>query len=351
MPQPDVRQSPPVLTPLQAAWLQELGLGRRFLASYLPAGDAAAGGQGAATAADATATGAGSASAVASDAAVVSSAAPGVGEPASAPRDSMFRAGELAATLLGKQAPGTPATSVSSGRSQPSVPQPAAESVASAPSKPSASAPSVPAPASSDAGQTPAPSSSPLDSLRLRVESCTACGLHGERHLPVVGSGAVENVALMVIGEAPGAEDDRVGQPFRGKAGELLQAMLKAVGIPDETDVYFTHLLKCRPVGNRAPAAEEVSACMAHLRRQIALVRPRQLLVLGRVAAQALLGDVPVESLRGRLHTYEQEGVATPLVVTYHPAALLSRPRHKAAAWQDLSLLQLNQTNPAPDAG
>ena len=288
-----VRLSPPLLTPLQSAWLQELGLGRRFLSAYQPKAEKALATPSQQPTATPTPETAGTAS-----------------------RGTMFQAGELASSLMGKQstaAVNTPPTA------------PPAQARQSSTEETAASAP----PATS------------LEKLRLKVESCTACDLHGERHLPVVGAGADQDVALMVIGEAPGAEDDRVGQPFRGKAGELLQAMLKASGVTDKTGVYFTHLLKCRPVGNRAPTPEEVSACTGHLRSQIKLIRPKQLLVLGRVAAQALLGDVPVETLRGRVHTYEQDGMTTPVVVTYHPAALLSRPRHKAAAWGDLSLLRL----------
>ncbi|MCB5362211.1 uracil-DNA glycosylase [Pusillimonas sp. CC-YST705] len=289
--------SSPLLTPLQAAWLTELGLESRFVARYLPVP---------AKVAQAT-------------------AAPNAAEPQTEPapatataRSGMFQAGELAASLLNKGARTQPMA-----EKQPLPTSPASPAVA-----PGASL----------------PSSSTLEGLRKQIEACTACGLHGERHLPVVGAGADQDIELMVIGEAPGAEDDRVGEPFRGKAGELLQAMLRAVGLKDPSRVYLTHLLKCRPFSNRAPSPEEVAACMVHLRRQIVLTRPKQLLVLGRVAAQALLGDVPVESLRGRLHTYQQDGMSMPLVITYHPAALLSRPRHKAAAWQDLSLLQLSNS-------
>lgn len=302
---------PPVLTPLQAAWLAELGLETPFVTRYLPQTPKAQ-----PRAADAAATT--ETPALPAPLQADASAAPPAGE---ASIGTMFQAGQLAASLLARHAPADAGATPAPAQGQ-------APAVAAA----------APAPSVSAASQSPA---SPLDSLRLKIEACTACGLHGERHLPVVGSGTAETVELMVIGEAPGAEDDRVGQPFRGKAGELLQAMLRAAGIHDQSRVYFTHLLKCRPVGNRAPSAEEVAACMTHLRQQIRLTQPKQLLVLGRVAAQALLGDVPVESLRGRLHTYEQDGMSMPLVITYHPAALLSRPRHKAAAWQDLSLLQM----------
>lgn len=312
--QQPILPSAPILTPLQAAWLEELGLESLFVARYLPPSVKAVAQAPSASAAT---------PAVTSSAAAASQTAVDASEK---PIGTMFQAGQLAATLMAKMKPAEAAS-----QSQPSAQSPVQQVRPVAYEEDMASVSDAQAPAS------------PLERLKLKVEACTACSLHGERHLPVVGSGAAEAVELMVIGEAPGAEDDRVGLPFRGKAGELLQAMLRAIGIADPARVYLTHLLKCRPVGNRAPSAEEVAACMTHLRQQIRLTQPKQLLVLGRVAAQALLGDVPVEAMRGRLHTYEQDGMSMPVVVTYHPAALLSRPRHKAAAWQDLSLLQLQK--------
>ncbi|NYT51629.1 uracil-DNA glycosylase, partial [Parapusillimonas granuli] len=136
-------------------------------------------------------------------------------------------------------------------------------------------------------------------------------------------------------------QDDRAGLPFQGKAGVLLQAMLAAAGLDGET-AFYTNLVKCRPLGNRPPTPEEVQACMPYLRRQIALAKPRHVLALGGWAAQALLGmEGELDTLRGAVHAIRTEtGEEASVVVTYHPAALLLRPQHKADAWRDLSLLR-----------
>ncbi|QKT02740.1 uracil-DNA glycosylase [Ectothiorhodospiraceae bacterium 2226] len=170
--------------------------------------------------------------------------------------------------------------------------------------------------------------------LERAVASCTACGLHATRTQPVFGVGD-RRAEWMIVGEAPGAEEDRQGAPFVGRAGQLLSAMLRALGLARE-QVYIANVLKCRPPNNRDPTAEEAAACEAHLHAQIALVRPRILLVVGRVAAQNLLkSDAPLARLRGRAHRYAD---GSPLVVTYHPAYLLRAPQDKAKAWQDLLL-------------
>ena len=181
--------------------------------------------------------------------------------------------------------------------------------------------------------------------LEARIQSCEICELHTGRHGAVAGSGAVEAVDWLVVGEAPGERDDRFGQPFQGKAGELLHAMLRAAGIDPDHAVFYTNLVKCRPRSNRLPTAAEIAACQPHLHEQIALLRPRGILALGRLAAQALLTDPAserrssFEALRGKVHQFQQPGAGTiPLVVTYHPASLLSRPSHKAASWRDLNL-------------
>jgi DNA polymerase len=144
----------------------------------------------------------------------------------------------------------------------------------------------------------------------------------------------------MLIGEAPGEQDDRVGLPFQGSAGVLLRAMLETVGVGADASVFMTNLIKCRPLGNRTPRAEEIAACQPYLLRQIELLQPVRILALGRLAAQALLGaDADLERLRGKVHVLESEtGRQIPLIVTYHPASLLSRPQHKANAWRDLHL-------------
>ena len=138
----------------------------------------------------------------------------------------------------------------------------------------------------------------------------------------------------MIIGEAPGAEEDRRGEPFVGRAGQLLDQMLLAIG-ESRDSVFIANILKCRPPNNRDPKADEAAACRGYLERQIALVRPRIILAVGRVAAQNLLGrDDPVGRMRGRAH--ELDG--TPLVVTYHPAYLLRSPSQKRKSWSDLCL-------------
>ncbi|MDX3985497.1 MAG: uracil-DNA glycosylase [Achromobacter sp.] len=178
-----------------------------------------------------------------------------------------------------------------------------------------------------------------LDELREQVVACTACGLcQGRRHA-VFGHGATPT-RWLVVGEAPGEQEDRQGHPFVGRSGQLLDAMLAAVGMSRDTDVFITNVIKCRPPGNRNPKPEEIAACSPYLMRQIALLRPERILVLGRFAAQTLLGtDATIGSLRGRVHTLKTEdGSQIPLIVSYHPAYLLRSPSEKARAWQDLKL-------------
>jgi uracil-DNA glycosylase family 4 len=169
--------------------------------------------------------------------------------------------------------------------------------------------------------------------LRERVAACTACALCKTRTQTVFGVGNTQ-ADWLVIGEAPGAEEDRQGEPFVGRAGQLLNAMLLAIGLPRET-VFIANILKCRPPGNRDPRPEEVSNCLPFLSRQIALLEPKMILVVGRIAAQTLLAtDAPLARLRGKLHQF---GAAdTPMVVTYHPAYLLRTPADKRKAWEDL---------------
>ncbi|MGV2864939.1 uracil-DNA glycosylase [Achromobacter sp. AGC39] len=178
-----------------------------------------------------------------------------------------------------------------------------------------------------------------LDELREQVVACTACGLcQGRRHA-VFGHGATPT-RWLVVGEAPGEQEDRQGHPFVGRSGQLLDAMLAAVGMSRDTDVFITNVIKCRPPGNRNPKPEEIAACSPYLMRQIALLKPERILVLGRFAAQTLLGtDATIGSLRGRVHTLKTEdGSEIPLIVSYHPAYLLRSPSEKARAWQDLKL-------------
>ena len=175
------------------------------------------------------------------------------------------------------------------------------------------------------------------DELESRVRSCTLCGLHAGRRQTVFGVGN-RDADLLVIGEAPGAEEDRLGEPFVGRAGQLLNAMLRAIGLERE-QIYIANILKCRPPNNRDPKPEEAAACTPYLDRQIELIKPRAILALGRIAGQWLLqSDQPVGRLRGRIINYSSG--ATPLVVSYHPAYLLRSPAAKAKSWQDLCLVK-----------
>ena len=175
------------------------------------------------------------------------------------------------------------------------------------------------------------------EQLAAEVRACVLCGLHATRTQTVFGVGN-RHAELLVIGEAPGADEDRQGEPFVGRAGQLLNSMLHAMRTPRET-VYIANLLKCRPPGNRDPAPEEVRCCQPYLQRQIELLGPRLLLAVGRIAAQNLLAtDTPIGKLRGSVHRYGKQG--TPLIVTYHPAYLLRSPTEKRKSWNDLRLVR-----------
>jgi uracil-DNA glycosylase len=165
------------------------------------------------------------------------------------------------------------------------------------------------------------------------VLSCTKCALHSTRTQGVFGVGN-RRAEWLVIGEAPGAEEDRRGEPFVGRAGQLLNAMLLAIGLPRE-QVFIANVLKSRPPSNRDPKPEEVGACLPFLMRQIALLQPRLMLAVGRIAAQNLLAtDMALGRLRGQVHYFGE--LNTPLIVTYHPAYLLRSPADKRKAWEDL---------------
>jgi uracil-DNA glycosylase len=169
--------------------------------------------------------------------------------------------------------------------------------------------------------------------LRERVAACTRCGLSATRTQTVFGVGNLQ-AEWLVVGEAPGAEEDRQGEPFVGRAGQLLNAMLRAIGLKRE-QVYIANVLKCRPPQNRDPVAAETMECLPYLDRQIALLRPKIMLVVGRIAAQNLLRtDAKLGTLRQQVHSFGASGV--PLVVTYHPAYLLRSPAEKRKAWEDL---------------
>lgn len=171
------------------------------------------------------------------------------------------------------------------------------------------------------------------DDLETQVAGCRRCALHQTRTRTVFGTGD-RNAGWMLIGEAPGADEDRQGEPFVGRAGQLLNEMLFAAGFQRE-EVYIANILKCRPPGNRNPLPDEVACCEGYLQRQIELVRPGIILALGGIAAQSLLHtDTSVGRLRGVKHSYGEQDI--PLVVTYHPAYLLRSPLEKRKVWDDL---------------
>lgn len=186
----------------------------------------------------------------------------------------------------------------------------------------------VTAPSACSAMSTPG-----WDELRTAVINCTACGLDKTRTQTVFGVGN-QNAELMIIGEAPGMNEDLKGEPFVGRAGQLLTAMLQSIGFERET-VYIANILKCRPPNNRDPSPEEVRLCTPFLQQQIALIKPKLLLAVGRIAAHYLLDTkTALGQLRNKIHDYN----GTPLIITYHPAYLLRSPSDKGKAFLDLQL-------------
>jgi uracil-DNA glycosylase family 4 len=174
-----------------------------------------------------------------------------------------------------------------------------------------------------------------LKVIQTETENCTACGLHGERTQAVFARGNPAS-PIVVVGEAPGEEEDRTGLPFVGRAGRLLDLMLQAVGFAKDS-VYICNTLKCRPPGNRNPLPNELAACNGFLRQQLDIVAPKVLLAVGKFAAQTLLqSEESIGRLRGQVHTYE----GRPVVVTYHPAYLLRSPHAVRTAWHDFQLLR-----------
>ncbi|MCA7885213.1 uracil-DNA glycosylase [Burkholderia contaminans] len=172
------------------------------------------------------------------------------------------------------------------------------------------------------------------DALAARVADCTLCGLCEKRTNTVFGVGDRE-ADWMLIGEAPGENEDKQGEPFVGQAGKLLDNMLQSLSLKRGDNVYIANVIKCRPPGNRNPEPDEVASCEPYLQRQVALVKPKLIVALGRFAAQTLLKtDASIASLRGRVHAYE----GVPVIVTYHPAYLLRSLQDKSKAWADLCL-------------
>jgi DNA polymerase len=182
--------------------------------------------------------------------------------------------------------------------------------------------------------------------LKAAVAACRKCRLCETRTQTVFGVGP-EDAPLVVVGEGPGADEDAKGEPFVGRAGKLLDEMLKAIGRSRSTDTMIVNVVKCRPPENREPAEDEAEACRPFLEQQLRHVRPKLIVALGRIAAQRLLAtDTPIGKMRGRTYQWGPEG--TPLMVTYHPAYLLRNPAEKAKSWQDLKAIHrfLHQTPP-----
>ena len=285
--------APPRLTGTQRLWLRELGIDRAFLAPMLP--------ERAAT------------------------------SPATAAGSSAHRAPDE--RIATSDAPVTPAAIASTQTAS----APLEADVAAHGSAPVGKA--LGAPLMRAAALDSPIAQADAATLQAQVEACTACGLCESRRHAVYGAGATQ-AKWMVVGEAPGEQEDREGLPFVGRSGQLLDAMLRAVGMSRNDDVFIANVIKCRPPGNRNPKPEEIAACSPYLMRQIALVQPAGLLVLGRFAAQVLLGtDAAIAQLRGKVHAFRgEDGRDIPLVVSYHPAYLLRSPAEKARAWQDLQL-------------
>jgi len=169
--------------------------------------------------------------------------------------------------------------------------------------------------------------------LQEQVKTCKECALHQSRTQTVFGAGNTQS-DWFIIGEAPGSEEDVKGEPFVGRAGQLLNSMLLAMGLP-RNEIFIANILKCRPPNNRDPKTDEVDACRKYLKRQLELIKPKIILALGRIAAQNLLKlDIPIGKMRGNSYLYPNSNL--PVVVTYHPAYLLRSPRKKRKVWGDL---------------
>jgi len=178
---------------------------------------------------------------------------------------------------------------------------------------------------------------SDLQTLRDTVASCTSCELHKTRTQTVFGVGNT-NADLLIVGEAPGANEDKQGEPFVGRAGQLLNDMLRAIELQRE-EIFIANVLKCRPPNNRDPSPEEVATCTPFLQTQINLIKPKLIVAVGRIAAHFLLkNDLSLGRMRGQVYQYGEGN--TPLIVTYHPAYLLRTPSMKGKAYQDLLLVK-----------
>jgi uracil-DNA glycosylase family 4 len=200
----------------------------------------------------------------------------------------------------------------------------------------------IPVPAAGPRERIPGIELMEWDALKQAVAACQACRLCEGRSNTVFGVGDLQ-ADWLVVGEAPGEQEDAQGEPFVGQAGRLLDNMLAALGLDRQRGVYIANVLKCRPPGNRNPEPDEVAQCEPFLRRQVALLQPRIILAMGRFAVQSLLGTTePIGRLRGRIHRYE----GVPVVVTYHPAYLLRNLPDKSKAWADLCLARAELESP-----
>lgn len=187
-------------------------------------------------------------------------------------------------------------------------------------------------PAVSAEQSLPAPERMDWDTLKTQVRECVACKLRAGCSQTVFGVGD-EQADWLFVGEGPGADEDERGEPFVGQAGKLLDNMLAAIKLQRGRNVYIANIVKCRPPNNRTPEADEIAACLPYLHQQIALIKPKLIVALGKTAATSLLGrEATLGSFRGSVHDYR----GTPLIVTYHPSYLLRSPSEKAKAWQDL---------------
>ena len=241
------------------------------------------------------------------------------------------------AVLQEQTAPQTTVQAVEPSSAEAPAPSAAATRPTTTAAKPRTASQSPATVAASETERTSAIARMGWDELDAATQACRACKLGSSRHQAVFGSGSTQ-ARWMIVGEAPGAEEDRQGLPFVGAAGQLLDAMLHAIGLDRKAQdpqraVYIANVLKCRPPGNRNPAPEEVAQCTPLLQRQIALLQPSLILALGRFAAQSLLGsNAPISQLRGQVHQF----AGVPVIVSYHPAYLLRNPAEKARVWRDL---------------
>ncbi|MCL2211469.1 MAG: uracil-DNA glycosylase [Treponema sp.] len=179
-----------------------------------------------------------------------------------------------------------------------------------------------------------------LEQIAREIRVCRNCSLCEKRLNAAPGEGAAQPL-VMVIGEGPGEDEDKQGRPFVGKAGQLLDKMLDAIGLSRSTNCYIANVVKCRPPGNRDPFPEETSACAGFLSRQITLVKPKFILIVGRIAAQAVLQtSESTGKLRAKFLELENNGIKIPVVVTYHPAAVLRNDEYRRPVWEDLKLLK-----------